>query len=538
MANKKVAYFSMEVGLESKIPTYSGGLGILAGDTLKSAADLGLPLVGVSLMYHKGYVEQGLDESGYQHEGKITWNPSSKLKLLPNEVSLKLEDRIVKIRPWLYTVKGRLSKIPVYFLDTNLEGNTSVDKEATSYLYGGDDYLRLIQETILGIGGVKMLRSLGYDVETYHMNEGHAAFLTFELLKERGWKDENVRKSCVFTTHSPVAGHDSFDYRLVEMVLREAVPWHVRNLAGNDSFNMTLLALNLSRYVNAVSKKHSEVSRGIFPKFNIDYITNGVHPFTWIPKQFQKLYDQYIPGWKNNPQLLERVLKIPSEKIWEAHQKMKKELLKKLPSFDPDVLTIGYARRAAPYKRMDLIFSDLDRLIEIGQGNLQLVFAGKSHPHNLEGKKIIQSIFNFNRKLDGKIKLAFLENYDLDLGKLLTSGCDVWLNNPEIPFEASGTSGMKACLSGIPHFSTLDGWWLEGYEEGVTGWVIGGYERSDNKEDAKSFYDKLEKRIIPLYYDNKKKWIEMMKNVIAINAPRFNSHRMVLEYCKKAYLIK
>lgn len=526
----------MEIGLESDILTYSGGLGVLAGDTLKSAADLGIPLVGISLIYHKGYVKQKLDESGYQHEVKIHWDPSSKLELLPNEINVTLEDRVVKIRPWKYVIKGRLSEVPVYFLDTNLEGNTSVDREATLSLYGGDDYHRIIQEVILGIGGVRMLRSLGHEIDTYHMNEGHAALLTFELLKERGWKDENVRKSCVFTTHSPVAGHDSFDYGLVGRVLKEAVPWHVKEIAGYDNFNMTLLALNLSRYVNAVSKKHTEVSRGFFPDFKIDHVTNGVHPFTWTSKVFQRLYDQHIPGWRDDTKLLEKALEIPNEEIWKAHQKMKKVLLKRLPGFSPDVLTIGYARRAAPYKRMDLIFSQLERLIEIGEGKLQLVFAGKSHPHNLEGKKIIQSIFNFNKKLDGKVKLAFLEDYDMKLGKLLTSGCDIWLNNPIIPLEASGTSGMKACLNGVPHFSTLDGWWLEGYEEGVTGWAIGSSEKSDDKEDVESFYNKLANEIIPLYY-NKEKWIEMMKNVISKNAPKFTSHRMVQEYAKKAYLL-
>lgn len=533
---KKIAYFSMEIGLESKIPTYSGGLGILAGDTLKSAADTGLPLVGVSLIYHKGYVKQKLDKSGYQCEEPVVWDPSSKMKLLPNEVSIKLEDRIVKVKAWEYTIKGESGhKIPVYFLDTDLEDNAKIDRDATNHLYIDDNHQRLIQEAVLGIGGVRMLRTLGYDIDTYHMNEGHAALLTLELLKERAWKDENVKKSCVFTTHSPVAGHDSFDYALVDKVLKEAVPWHIRKIAGDNALSMTLLAMNLSRYVNAVSKKHAQVSKSLFPNFNIDSITNGVHPFTWTSKSFQNLYDKHIPGWRKDPKLLKKVSKIPYDEIWKAHQTAKKELLKKIPGFDINTLTIGYARRAAPYKRMSLIFSDLERLAKLGQGKLQLVFAGKSHPNNHEGKEVIRKITQTSKNPD-KIKLVFLEDYDMELGKLLTSGCDVWLNNPTIPLEACGTSGMKACLNGVPHFSTLDGWWLEGYEEDVTGWAIGSNE-SDDRKDAENFYEKLENKIIPLYYENKEKWAEMMKNVITLNASKFNSHRMVMEYAKKAYLL-
>lgn len=535
MTEKKVAYFSMEVGLESEMPTYSGGLGILAGDTLKSAADLDLPLVGVTLIYHKGYVKQKLDEAGYQYEEPVHWNPSDKLKLLPNEVEIKIEDRTVKLKAWEYKVKGQSGhEVAVYFLDTNFESNSGIDRWMTCNLYQGDDYCRIVQEAILGIGGVRMLKSLGYEIETYHMNEGHAGFLTFELLKGRGWKDENVKKSCVFTTHSPVAGHDSFDYDLLDKVLGGAVPWHVKKIAGHDRFSMTLLAMNLSRYVNAVSKKHAEVSKGLFPDFDIDYVTNGVHSFTWTSKNFQNLFDCHVPGWREDLNLLEKIVEVPDRKIWKAHQKAKKGLLKKMPGFRSDVLTIGFARRAAPYKRMGLIFSDLERLVSIGSGKLQLIFAGKAHPNNHEGKIAIQNIMQMKKKLEGKMNMFFLENYDMESGKQLTSGCDIWLNNPIIPLEACGTSGMKACHNGVPHFSTLDGWWIEGYEEGVTGWAVNG-EVSDDKKDAESFYDKLENKIIPLYYQDKKGWVSLMKNVIAKNAPKFNSHRMVKEYVKKAY---
>lgn len=537
--SKKVAYFSMEIGLESDIPTYSGGLGILAGDTLKSAADLGLPLAGVSLIYHKGYVKQKLNEVGSQCEEPASWNVSSKFEPLPNEVSLKFEGRNVKIKSWKYSIKGQSGhEVPIYFLDTDIEGNAEIDKKATHYLYNGDDYFRLLQEAILGIGGVRMLKSLGYDAETYHMNEGHASLLTLELLRERGWNNENVKKSCTFTTHSPVAGHDSFDYHLVERTLRQAIPGHVRDIAGKDMFNMTLLALNMSRYTNAVSKKHAEVSKGLFPNFNIDYITNGVHPYTWTFKSFQKLYDEHIPGWRSDPKLLEHASEIPNEKIWAAHEEAKKELLKRTPGFDHNLLTIGYARRAVHYKRMGLIFSDLERLIRIGQGKLQLLYAGKAHPNNYEGKETIQHIVQLSKKLEGKIKLVFLEDYDMELGHHLTSGCDIWLNHPIVPLEACGTSGMKSCHNGVPHFSTLDGWWPEGYEEDVTGWAIGNTDGSDDAKDTKSFYDKLENKIMPLYYNNREKWIEMMKKVISINAPKFNSHRMAKEYAQKAYSLE
>lgn len=535
MSTKKDAYFSMEIGLESDILTYSGGLGILAGDMLKSAADLGVPLVGISLLYHKGYVNQKLDESGYQCEGPVSWDPHSKLKLLPNQIELKLEDRLVKVKAWQYNIKGYSGhEVPVYFLDTNVEGNSDIDKHITCNLYNHMDYYRLLQEAVLGIGGVRMLKSLDYDIGTYHMNEGHASFLTLELLRERDWKDENVKKSCIFTTHSPVAGHDCFDYSLANKVLREALPWHIHKIAGYGSLNMTLLAMNLSRYVNAVSKKHAEVSRNIFPGFKIDSITNGVHPFTWISNDFQKLYDKCIPHWREDINLLEKIVKVSNRKVWNAHMNSKKDLLSLIPAFDPEILTIGFARRAAPYKRTGLIFSDLNRLIEVSQGKLQLIFAGKAHPANYEGKKIIQEVIQLSKKLEGKIKVVFLENYDMNLGKLLTSGCDIWLNNPTIPLEACGTSGMKACHNGVPHFSTLDGWWIEGYKEDVTGWSIGDC-CSNDKKDAEDFYNKLENKIMPLYYNKRNKWIELMKNVIAINAPRFNSHRMVEEYVAKAY---
>jgi len=536
MTNKKVAYMSMEVGLESKMPTYSGGLGILAGDTLKSAADLGLPIVGVTILYHKGYVKQKLNQEGYQIEDDNIWKPSEKMKLLPNEVEVKIENRDVKVKAWEYTIKGVTGhEVPVYFLDTNVEGNSETDKVASRKLYSGDDYLRILQEAVLGIGGVKMLKSLGHSPETYHMNEGHAAFLTFELLKERGWKDSEVKKSCVFTTHSPVAGQDSFDYGLVQKMLGDLVPWHVRRLAGDGRFSTAYLALNLSRFANAVSKKHAGVSRGLFPGYAIDYVTNGVHSTTWTSKSFKKLYDQLIPGWRENPSLLEKAIEIPGEKLWDSHQKSKAELLKRIPGFSKDILTIGYARRAVSYKRMDLIFSDLEKLAAIGNGKLQLVFAGKAHPDNHEGKRAIQKIVKLEKTLESKgIKLAFLEDYDMDLGLLLTSGCDVWLNNPIVPLEACGTSGMKSCHNGVPQFSTVDGWWAEGWEEGLTGWAIGG-EKSNDAEDAKSFYDKLEHKIIPLYYNDKDGWTRLMKNTIMRNAPKFNSHRMVEEYKKKAY---
>ncbi len=554
----KIAYFSMEICIDSKIPTYSGGLGILAGDTIRSSADLGVPLIGMTLLYKKGYLRQNIDDQGLQHESPDEWNPKDELAKLPVQIQVEIEKRKAIVQCWLYVVKGiDGSKVPVYFLDTDLPENSDFDRSLSYYLYGGDERYRLAQEIVLGIGGVRMLKELGFqDILRYHMNEGHASLLALELLnnfydpqKNDQWDIEQVKKRCVFTTHTPVpAGMDQFSYQLAEQVLGDFIPYNLlKSLAGNEKLNMTQLALNLSHYVNGVAKEHGAVSQEMFPGYHIYYITNGVHSSTWTGQYFAELYDKYIPGWKSDPFSLRYALNIPDREIWNAHQKGKEEMINhinKLTSleFDKEVLTIGFARRATAYKRADLILYDLNRLIEISRkiGKIQLVFAGKAHPKDQPGKELIQKIISASRHspLKENIKTVYLENYNMDLGKILTCGVDLWLNTPRKPQEASGTSGMKAAHNGIPSFSILDGWWVEGCIEGITGWSIGSAANveSNEEEEAESLYKKLEMEILPAYYQKRRQWINMMRHCIAINASFFNTHRMVLQYVSNAYL--
>lgn len=554
--DRKIAYFSMEIGIDHRIPTYSGGLGILAGDTIKSCADLKVPMVAVTLLYEKGYFYQKLDSQGNQQELPVQWNPKDFLMPLPNKVSVKIENRDVVIQAWQYNVLGVTGySVPIIFLDTDLEENSEYDREVNDYLYGGDSRYRLAQEIILGVGGVRMLRSLGYtEIKKYHMNEGHASLLTLELLNNQKEKKdptdnfETVRDLCVFTTHTPVpAGHDRFSYDLVKSVLGEFVPFDIlKMLGGEEKLNMTLLALNLSKYINGVAKKHGEVSQSMFPGYPIDSVTNGVHSYTWTSNSFRKLYDKYIRGWTNDPFSLRYALSIPKKEIWQAHSEAKKRLIDYINKetnggFDYKTFTIGFARRVAVYKRADLLFSDLNRLVNISNnvGKLQLVLAGKAHPQDLPAKELLKRIFYNINQIKNQIKVVYLENYDMELGKLLTSGVDLWLNTPQKPNEASGTSGMKAAHNGVPHFSVLDGWWVEGHIEGITGWSIGPKSTDanyDSKEEAKELYEKLQKIIVPLYYKEQDRWIEIMQHSIAINASFFNTHRMVQQYVLNSYL--
>jgi starch phosphorylase len=549
---RRIAYFSMEIGVDSSIPTYSGGLGILAGDTIKSCADLKVPMVAVTILYEKGYFNQKLDTQGSQRELPLEWNPKDVLKPLPNKVSVQIENRSVAIQAWQYDVKGISGHtVPVIFLDTDLKENSEYDRGLNDYLYGGDQWYRLLQEIILGIAGVRMLNRLGYtEIKKYHMNEGHASLLTLELLSERKrkeapiWDFESVRDLCVFTTHTPVpAGHDQFPYDLAKRALGDFLPFDVlKMLAGEDRLNMTLLALNLSKYINGVAKKHGEVSQSMFPGYHIESITNGVHSYTWTCDSFKRLFNKYIPGWANDPFSLRYALNIPKIEIWAVHTEAKKKLIEYLNrGFDYGALTIGFARRAATYKRADLIFSDIDRLIHISGdiGKIQFVFAGKAHPQDQPGKDLIKKIFSYINQLRDHIKVIYLENYDIELAKMIVSGVDLWLNTPQRPNEASGTSGMKAAHNGIPSLSVLDGWWLEGHIEGVTGWSIGPKAAdvsSDTKNDAQELYEKLEKIIVPMFYNDRDKWIEIMQHSIAINASFFNTHRMVQQYVLNSYL--
>jgi starch phosphorylase len=547
---RKIAYFSMEIGLFSDMPTYSGGLGILAGDTIKSAADLSVPMVAVSLIHEQGYFTQKINEKGEQIEVANNWRKEDFLEPLTAEVIVFIEGREVKVKCWRKTIKGiKDYEVPILFLDTNVPGNSEYDKTLTSHLYGGDTKYRFCQEMILGIGGTRMLRALGYsDIKKFHMNEGHACLLTLELLKESFFHDlEEIKRRCVFTTHTPVpAGHDRFDPAMIKQLMPE-FPFNVPELYDEEKkINMTLIGLHFSNYINGVAKKHGEVSREMFPNYPIHSITNGVHSATWTCDSFQELFDRHIPEWRLDSFTLRYAAGIPAKEIYDTHLKAKKILIDEInkvynEKFDIDVLTIGFARRATAYKRPDLIFRNIERLKEISKkGKIQFVFAGKAHARDFSGKEIIKEIISLKNKLGDNIKLVYLENYEMNLAKKLISGVDVWLNTPMRPREASGTSGMKAAHNGVPNFSILDGWWIEGCMENVTGWAIGDEtpvkeEGAQDDTDSKSLYEKLENIIIPIYYNDKNKLAEIMKSEIVINASFFNTHRMVSQYVLKAY---
>lgn len=550
-SKREIAYFTMEIALEDDLPSYSGGLGVLAGDTLRSAADLGIPMVGVTLLQQYGYFHQGLDASGNQIETEVRWNPELKLTQLPNYIELKIENRKVKVRVWEYDIVGKYGYVvPVYFLDVNTPENAEQDRAFNKHLYGGDQYVRLCQEIILGIGGVRMLRDLGYrDIRNYHLNEGHASLLTLELIRASGYSSyEKIRKECIFTTHTPVpAGHDVFEFNLVQRVMSPVHIEYLKEILGGEvPVNLTTISLQLSEFVNGVSAKHAEVSRNMFKNPKISGITNGVHSATWTAPSFKRVFNQYIPGWDIDSSLFVRAMFIPDEEIWKAHMAAKGKLMQLIEDetgerMRLDRLTIGFARRAAAYKRADLIFSDLERLANIASEKVQLVFAGKAHPKDEPGKQLIKNIFAAKEKLKGKVDVVYLENYTMHLGGIITSGVDVWLNNPQRPREASGTSGMKAAHNGVLNFSVLDGWWIEGCIEGVTGWAIGPDPTENNltdydeHKDTDDLYHKLEKIIIPKFYNDRAGWIRMMKQAIALNAAFFNTHRMLKEYALRAY---
>ncbi len=558
----KIAYFSMEIGLRDEIPTYSGGLGILAGDTVKSAADLNLPFVAVTLISRNGYFRQEIDKDGHQIEHPAVWDPADLMKPLNEKITVTIEGRDVHVQAWVYFVKSpRGTSVPVIYLDTNVDENSTEDRTLTNQLYGGDEEYRIKQEVVLGIGGVRMLRKLGFVIKKYHMNEGHAAFLTLELLHEfkkdieevwdedHTWATEPVKDLCVFTTHTPVeAGHDKFSYDLYKKVFGDYFPERIlKKHAGDKKVNMTLLGFNLSNFLNGVAKKHGEVSQSMFPGYQINSITNGVHSFTWTCESMKKLFDTYLPGWANEPEIFVRVGIIPDEELWAAHMEAKKILIDYVNSvsdadMDYETLTIGFARRATAYKRADLLFSDLARLEKIGTKKVQIIYAGKAHPKDPVGKQLIEKIFSYKEQFRGKIKIAFIQNYNMEIALKLVSGVDIWLNTPLRPLEASGTSGMKATHNGVMNFSVLDGWWIEGHIEGFTGWAIGPAateiepNNNMNKIDADDLYNKLEKTIIPLYYSDRKMWIRMMQNAIGKNAYYFNTHRMMRRYVTEAYI--
>jgi len=545
----KIAYFTMEIGIDENIPTYSGGLGVLAGDTIKSCADLNVPVLGITLLSENGYFYQRIDEHGNQIEMPIQFAVSNFLQLLPKTTTVKIDNRDVKIRAWLYQFRGIGGYIiPVFFLDTNIDGNSEWDRELTKYLYGGDTRYRLAQEIILGIGGVRVLNDLGYTtIDKYHMNEGHAALGTLELYKRYNDVDK-VREQCVFTTHTPVAsGHDQFDLSYAKPMIGEILPDSILNdVTFGNKLNMTRLALFFSHYVNGVAKKHGEVSRIMFPGYSIDSITNGVHTTTWVSRPFQKLFDNHMPGWRSDPYILRSAFSIDKPEIWDAHMEAKKSLINFVNKrynvgMNYDDFTIGFARRQTAYKRPDLLISDPNRLTQIADnvGPIQIIYGGKAHPKDQSGKNSIKHIFNVMKTIDNNVKISFIHNYDITIAKMITSGVDIWLNTPRRPREASGTSGMKAACNGVPQFGTLDGWWLEGCIENITGWAIGP-EKTEEKEsdddiDRYDLYDKLENWILKKFYNDRENWIRTMRSCIAINASFFNTNRMIQQYVLNAY---
>lgn len=565
----RIAYLSMEIALRPEIHTYSGGLGVLAGDTVRSSADLELPIVFVTMASRNGYFRQEIDGDGRQVEHPHPWDIAGLTSMVPAMVAVEIEGRAVWIRPWLYVhTSARGFSVPVLLLDTDLEQNDPADRILTDRLYGGDPGYRLKQELVLGVGGARMLRALGFELDLYHLNEGHAAFLPVELLRRMrrmrgqaadgragsdrastdraGSNRARVRDMCIFTTHTPVeAGHDRFPYALVERVTRDLIPLpELQELAGADDLNMSRLALNLCGYVNGVARRHADTTRDMFPGYAVDSITNGVHTTTWAHPAFATLFDAAIPHWRIEPEVLSHADTLDDGKVREAHQAAKADLVALVRersgiALDPWLPTIGYARRMTGYKRPDLLFSDLGRLESLAREQpFQLVMAGKAHPNDHGGRDFIARLHELAHRLRGTLPIAFLPAYDMAMAKTLVSGTDIWLNTPLPPLEASGTSGMKAGLNGVLNLSTLDGWWIEGCIEGVTGWGIGtgpgGATAAD--DDAGALYRKLGEVVLPLYARDPRRWTWMMKQSISKIGSYFSSHRMMRYYVTQAYM--
>ena len=558
----QIAYFSMEIGTHQELKTYSGGLGILAGDTVKSAADLKLPFVGVTLLHKKGYLKQAINKDGIQEELPDAWNYQEYLKDTGKIIDVKIGSQKVFVKAWTKKIPGATGgEVNIYYLDTDLPENDQKHRHLTDHLYGGDEDYRLQQEIILGIGGLKMLRSLGYDnLQKYHMNEGHAVLLILELIEE--YQKElgvdtvteeiltRIKKEAVFTTHTPVeAGHDRFPLnKMIEALGERYVFFNGYTFCQDGVCNLTHLGLEFCEFVNGVAKKHREVSQEMFPNHFIDSITNGVHLNTWAAPSFHKLFDKHPPEWRSDNSGLRYAMSIPLTQIWDAHYEAKTNMINFIKDrtgeqLDKDIFTIGFARRVTAYKRANFLFNDIEKLKDIYKksGPFQIIYAGKAHPKDHEGKKIIQEIISAKDKLSPEIKFIFVPDYDMKLASYLISGVDVWLNNPKPPLEASGTSGMKAALNGIPSFSVLDGWWLEGWIENVTGWSIGtandGIRAYNEEQEINDLYNKLENLIIPMFYKDRNKYCSIMRYCISLNASFFNTERMVKEYIYKAYFM-
>ncbi len=551
-----IAYFTMEIGLVPDIPTYVGGLGVLAGDSLRAAADLGLPIVGVTLLYRKGYFRQELDAQGRQTEHPAAWSPNGRLRALEPRVSVPVEGRKVVVRAWEFEIRAPAGRVPVLFLDTDLEENDPIDRRLTDELYGGDHRYRLCQEIILGIAGRRMLRALGYRVSCFHMNEGHAFLLTVELLSEHICDERSealderalrsVRSRCVFTTHTPIpAGHDRFAIEHVRHAVGDHPVLHRPDLYASpgepEILNTTRLAMNLSRFSNAVAKRHAEVTRAMFPDHTIAGITNGVHAATWVAPPLAELFDRRLPGWREDNAALRGAVAVPGEEYRLAHARAKLRMIREVvartgAALHPEAFTICFARRSTAYKRPDLLLHNPDRLRAMvgALGPLQVIYAGKAHPRDTAGKETIRLIFERMARLLPEVPIAYVPDYDIEIASLLVAGSDLWLNNPEPPLEASGTSGMKAALNGVPSLSVLDGWWIEGCYEGVTGWAI-GEDTPGADTGADRLYEKLERAILPVYFGSKERWTDICRHAIALNGSYFTTQRMMREYAARAY---
>ena len=550
-----VAYFSMEIAILPEMNTYSGGLGVLAGDTLRAAADLSVPLVGVTLAHRRGYFRQILSSDGVQTEEEQPWDVAAYTKEVPVRATVEIEGRSVQVRALCHEMIGVTGHVlSIYLLDTDLPENDPRDRGLTDRLYGGDNDYRLRQEIVLGLGGARILLAMGLEPSVYHMNEGHAALLTVALvgraLAGRSLAQASeidfarVRKQCVFTTHTPVpAGHDRFSIDQARQILGHETVSMLERAGGchEGLLNLTYVALRFSRFVNGVAMQHGIVSREMFPEHQIDAITNGVHAATWAADGFLEVFDRHTPRWRRDNVTLRYAIDIPESEIIEAHRRAKQTLIDEVRARTgtkllPNVFTIGFARRAATYKRMDLLFAQPERLVKFAKqyGGLQILYAGKAHPADEPGKAKIKRVIELAHELsNGLLKIVYLENYEWTLGRLLTGGVDLWLNTPKRPYEASGTSGMKAALNGVPSLSILDGWWIEGWIEGVTGWAI--EDREDEAEEAESLYSQLEDVILPLFHKQPEQWRRVMRSAIALNGSFFNTQRMVEQYALNAY---
>ena len=553
-----IAYFSMEIAIRPEMHTYSGGLGVLAGDTVRSCADLELPLVFVTLVSHAGCFRQKIDPDDRQVEEPDWWDPAQFCVPLGAMVSLQIGPRPVWVRPWLYVhISPHGHEIPILLLNSDLEQNDSEDRKLTHHLYGVGENYRIKQELILGLGGIRLLRALGVRVQTYHLNEGHAAFLILDLLNRYRFPAHDVRpgeplydlamvrKRCVFTTHTPVdAGHDRFSYESFESLMPDLVEiGELKRLAGPNQLNMTQLALNLAGFINGVARRHAEVTRQMFPGYRVYTVTNGVHVGQWTHAAFARMFTAKWPRWSHEPEILVRALHLSDKEVWDCHVTAKAELVEQTRLqtgvvLDPKIATLGFARRMTGYKRPLLLFSDIDRLVAIASRHpIQIVLAGKAHPNDHEGKEAIRRLMQLARQLRGQITCVFLPNYDMTIAQAMVSGVDVWVNTPLPPMEASGTSGMKAALNGVLNLSVLDGWWIEACVEGVTGWAIGNEgDASSADRHAALLYDKLDTVVLPLFYSDPAGWRRMMKQSIGHIGYYFNSQRMMRRYASEAYL--